>query len=76
MIDFSQEITVCAFRYALGRQTYIVSIVVDHLIENWDKLDMRFKELIHREIKVAIERGSAGMKMDVEEWNKLLKLEV
>ena len=63
-----------AFRYALGRKTYVVSEVVDYLIENWKELSNTTQFLIQTEIRIAIERKEAGMNMDVKQWKKLLKL--
>lgn len=67
-------IIVSAFRYCLGRMTYIVSMMVEYLINVWDRLSQNTKDLILKEIKLAIEEGRAGSDIDVKEWEKILKL--
>ncbi len=65
----------CSFRYALGRKTYIVNDVVDLIIKYKDQLSLNTIELIILETFEAIQEGegSAGMQMDVNEWEKVLK---
>lgn len=69
-------IVLSAFRYALGRMTYIPSVVVSFIKDNWGLLDRRAQETIHKEIKDAIERNEAGMDIDQQEWEKLLELPI
>ena len=69
-----KEILTYAFRYALGRTTVATSIVVETLIDEWEDLLQRDKDLIRREIKQAIKERRAGMDMDVETWSKILEL--
>lgn len=45
----------CAFRYALGRMSYIVSDCVMWLEKDWLKLSPKTRKLIHRELKEAVE---------------------
>jgi hypothetical protein len=61
----------CAFRYALGRKTYIVSDVVDELIAVLPQIEKRTKEQMVDEIVRACNAGVAGMKIDIEEWERL-----
>lgn len=61
----------CAFRYALGRKTYIVGVIVDEIITNWDELDRYSQERIQKEIR---EAESLGMECDKKEWERILKL--
>lgn len=63
----------CAFRYALGRKTYVVREVVDCLIKHRKKLDTVTKNLICKEIKYATEEGWAGMFMDVKDWKRVVE---
>lgn len=67
-----QCLLICAFRYCLGRCSYVVSDMADHLLNVWDTIIPAYQELIKREIKDAIDRGMAGMDMDVETWQNLL----
>lgn len=60
-----------AFRYALGRMTYIVSSICDVLIFLEPELSNSTKEKIIKEIDDAIINSHAGMKMDVEQWTRV-----
>ena len=71
---FNVDILFCAFRYALGRKTYVVIEVVDYMIENWGFIAPYKKEMIQREIKEAITNGSAGMDCDIKSWKRILEL--
>ena len=65
-----------AFRYALGRKTYVVSSIVEAIIECWDQLPPSEQVTYHKEIQEAIHLDKAGMDMDVQEWKKVLNLKV
>lgn len=73
MIKFNQpeQVLICAFRYALGRRTYVVSEIVNELTTNWSHLSSYSKVLIRKEI---IECNDLGAEMDKKEWAKILKL--
>lgn len=70
-MNVSGDILFYAFRYALGRSTYAVDDVVTDVIRNTDELSATTKSRIKKEIDVAIEKGHAGMKCDVDNWMKL-----
>jgi len=77
MITVDDEILFYAFRYALGRQTYAVSSVVECIAKNWSALGENTKEKILREIKEAISEDLAGdSKIDVPIWNKVLQFDI
>lgn len=67
----------CAFRYALGRRTYVVSAVVDDILSNWNEIHSSTKERFKKEI---IEHknlyGDLGMSCDEAEWNIILNKEI
>jgi hypothetical protein len=63
----------CAFRYALGRRTYVVSEVTDWLKIHWDAMAPWHKQ-IHDDITHAIEHGIAGDDCDVKSWREILEL--
>ena len=65
-------ILLAAFRYALGRKTYMVSAVVDYLWVQWYDISGKLRIQIQKEIKEAIKGGNAGMDMDVKQWERLL----
>lgn len=67
---------VCAFRYALGRQSYITGCLEGWLKRYWPVLSVHDQRLIHREIVDAIARDCAGMDCDVAGWKKILELPV
>jgi len=70
-------ILMCAFRYALGRRTYVVSSVVDELIANWKNFDPSRREQYQREIKEHKDMfGNLGMDCDESEWNRILELDI
>ena len=75
MIDFKNDDTLmllCAFRYALGRRTYIVSTVVDLVLHNWDNIPEHDKTLMKKEINEHKRmHGNIGDTMDENEWNKI-----
>lgn len=60
-----------AFRYALGRSTYIVSDVADCIIRNAQVLPRQDRLQMIREIEEAISTGRAGASMDASEWNNV-----
>ncbi len=62
----------CAFRYALGRMTYIVSTAVELICKYIDALHPHTKLLMIKEITTAIAKGEAGWDCDVQEWKVLL----
>lgn len=61
-----------AFRYALGRQTYVVSEVVEYLLNHWETLEQKYRVLVIKEIYESIENGDAGMEIDIRQWCRLL----
>ena len=75
MFEVNEDMVVYAFRYALGRMTYSVGTVSDYLIENWHRFGNFTREQIIIDIKEAIEKGEAGMQMDVDIWKRVLLLE-
>ena len=68
-------ITICAFRYALGRMTYVTEHVSSYILDNWDEFSDQDKALFQREIKDAIENNLAGHQCDIDSWKKILEKE-
>lgn len=62
-----------AFRYCLGRSSYIVSSFVYWLIDYWEDIDPHTKKLILGETQEALRRGNAGDRCDIESWERLLE---
>ncbi|MFA5445181.1 MAG: hypothetical protein WC262_09460 [Bacteroidales bacterium] len=81
-----QEVMViAAFRYCLGRQTYIVSDCCDWLIEQWPRFGERTRELIQKELEAAFrddnearkrkrEYRPLGHDCDRVQWERVRKL--
>ena len=63
-----------AFRYALGRSTYIVNDMIRLIKINWGNMRGDEQAKFKQEINQAIDRGHAGMEIDVIEWRKILEL--
>lgn len=64
----------CAFRYALGRQSYVVGVLVNTLIKNFRKINIHDRTRIANEIEKAINERLAGSKYDVVEWRRVMHL--
>ena len=71
--DDDRLVLIAAFRYALGRMTYMPSVVAGVLAQCWADLTEHDQRLIKREIAEAIERGHAGMACDVATWRRVLE---
>ena len=41
-----KDILICALRYALGRKTYITSLVADYIMEHQELIDERVKNVM------------------------------
>ncbi len=65
-----QIVLTCAFRYALGRSTYVVDSVATTLEAAVTELDTNQLRLTEREIEQAIKDNQIGMDMDKERWLK------
>lgn len=66
----------CAFRYALGRRTYVVSAVVDEIINNWNEISIHDKERFRKEILEYLElNGELGHECDKQEWFRIINKE-
>jgi len=65
------DLMVCAFRYALGRRSYITYTISDLLVRHKDKLFVQSKESILKDIQRAFDTNNYGMEMDKEVWQKL-----
>ncbi len=68
--DFN-DLAICAFRYALGRKTYITSTISYLLAQNKDGLTKSTRAVICRDILRAIKTENAGHQCDIESWQKL-----
>lgn len=71
-VDF-RLLILSAFRYALGRMTYIVPVVANVIRESKDELDNQATDMIIQEIEEAEKRDGLGMECDIEVWLRLKK---
>ena len=66
---------IAAFRYCLGRRTYIVSDCVAWLKEIWPLLEDRDRRLIKKEVDESLAMNRAGDSCDKDEWIKIMELD-
>lgn len=66
----TQLLYIVAFRYALGRQSYIVSTIANVIMENRNLLTDETAALMVREIN---ECNYLGMEIDAQVWASLAK---
>lgn len=64
-----EQIYCCALRYALGRQTYITSVVSDFLCNKMPELSVKCKSIMIKDIE---ECEDYGHDCDKKSWMKLL----
>lgn len=64
---------VCAFRYCLGRQSYVVSTCIEWLREHWSSLPRTQQRVILRDIVEALMDGQVGGDMDDRAWRDFFK---
>ena len=74
---------IAAFRYCLGRQSYIVGDCCEWLTEQWPSLPSNVRAVIERDLREAIKRDDdaradgeqykpLGMDMDRKDWLRVL----
>lgn len=66
----------CAFRYSLGRMTYITGDCAEWLEDYWHIMPEEWRKQIHRDIREAIDNGLAGHQCDVDAWQRVLALPI
>lgn len=66
--DFS-ILVVCAFRYCLGRQTYMPSLFTSIVRNELGKIDTNTLNLMCREITAEEARGCLGADCDIDTWH-------
>jgi hypothetical protein len=72
MKDMDLLLLMCAFRYALGRRSYVVSAITSHLISVWGTIHELQRTVITAEINLALRDGKAGDEMDREQWQRVV----
>ncbi len=61
-----------AFRYCIGRMTYITAVCQEWIMATWKQFDTQDRKMLIKETGQAMAGGMAGMDCDVIEWGKLL----
>ena len=61
-------VLISAFRYALGRKSYVTDEIARAITSNVSNMTREDKQLIVNEITDAIDNDEAGMATDVEIW--------
>lgn len=65
---------VCAFRYCLGRMTYVVNAFARNFHKKWDDIPYHTKDLVVREILEHKEKfGKLGHDCDEEDWMSIVE---
>lgn len=73
-----EQILICAVRYALGRQSYMVGVVADYVNSVKEKLSKNCRDILVRDITEAIDfyhehDTTCGMECDERTWLNLLE---
>ena len=67
-----KDIVCCSLRYALGRRTYITSLISDYIMEHSELVDSRVKQVLLRDLEWYFHLWEAGKqiddKCDYETW--------
>ena len=68
--DVNDEILLfCAFRYALGRHSYVVGTIVQHIKDNWENIHHEKRYLYKKEIREYY-ANHMGWNTDLNDWDK------
>lgn len=71
MLSLNQDIVIgCAFRYALGRMTYVVDSVATEIERQVTEISTKTLARLVREIDEVNPDSGLGMQMDAERWFK------
>lgn len=68
-----EETLLCAFRYAIGRQSYVVGNVIRDLSENAELLSSNTRQMMIQEINRRWKINELGHEQDRRQWVNLLK---
>lgn len=71
--EFS-DILFLAFRYCIGRMTYVVQDMHTYIKKHGQHLSNKNKSLMRKEIRTALDHGHAGMECDRQIWEDVLRL--
>ena len=66
-------VLICAFRYALGRATYMPSVIIEELGNCWKDLTESDRKQIISDINHAVKYDMAGHDCDKKMWSEFAK---
>lgn len=69
-----KDIVCCSLRYALGRKTYITSLVSDYIIDHPELIDERVKDVMLKDIEEYLDRRNIyynDNECDYQSWLRL-----
>lgn len=69
-----KDIVCCSLRYALGRKTYITSLVSDYIIDHPELIDERVKDVMLKDIEEYLDRRNIYYKDDECDYRSWLRL--
>ncbi len=69
-----KDIVICSLRYALGRRTYITSLVANYIMEHPELIDERVKGIMLKDIEEYLECRNIYYKDDECDYQSWLKL--
>lgn len=73
-LPFDSLMLICAFRYALGRHTYVTGAAEEWVREFWPKLQAGTRDCIVRDLKRHIKDwGVSDDSCDMRGWKALLE---
>lgn len=68
MVAVEDDVLFCAFRYALGRRTYVVGKICEAIRLNASSIQSNLRSQMIREISEAVDTKQAGDDIDVQRW--------
>ena len=71
----TKQIFILAFRYALGRTSYVTHDISNLIILNWENFRPDERARFKKEISEAINANRAGMDIDVKSWKSIMELD-
>ena len=69
-----KDIVCCSIRYALGRKTYITSLVSDYIINHPELIDERVKDVMLKDIEEYLDSRNIYYKDDECDYRSWLRL--
>jgi hypothetical protein len=71
-----QLMSLAAFRYCLGRRSYIVGSCLEWLRDTWEQFEPNTKSVMVRDTIEALMDDNAGHSCDVREWLEFAKFRI